>query len=32
MKKLPDKTPYEKDCLPLVALGCILLLESRAEM
>src|SRR5438270_3449485 len=32
MKTLPDKLPHEKDCLPSVARGCILLLESRARM
>ena len=31
-RKLHDKLPHEKDCLPSLALGCILLLESRARM
>jgi hypothetical protein len=30
-EKLPEKLPHEKDYLPSVALGCILLLESRAR-
>ena len=29
-RKLHDKLPHQKECLPSLALGCILLLESRA--
>ena len=32
IEKLHDKLPRQKDCLPSLALGCILLLESRARM
>src|SRR5712691_9358934 len=31
-EKLFDELLHEKDCLPSVAFGCILLLESRARM